>query len=90
MSMLNVTLPDGTIKEVPKGTTPLDVARSIGEGLARQTVAAYFGETLVDASLSRRWQHSPRAVSMPRERPVTVSVNILRKLPPGLSTSLTP
>ena len=50
MSMLNVTLPDGTVKEVPVGTTPLDVARSIGEGLARQTVAAYFGDDLVDAS----------------------------------------
>ena len=50
MSMLNVTLPDGTVKEVSAGTTPLDVARSIGEGLARQTVAAYLGDELVDAS----------------------------------------
>ena len=50
MSMLNVTLPDGTIKEVAAGTTPHDVARSIGEGLARQTVAAYVDDTLVDAS----------------------------------------
>ena len=50
MSMLKVTLPDGAVKEVAPGTTPLDVARSIGEGLARQTVAAYFGDTLVDAS----------------------------------------
>ncbi len=50
MSMLNVTLPDGTVKAVVPGVTPLDVARSIGEGLARQTVAAYLGETLVDAS----------------------------------------
>ena len=49
MSMLKVTLPDGTIKEVDSGTTPLDVARSIGEGLARQTVAAYFGDDLVDS-----------------------------------------
>ena len=49
MSMLNVTLPDGTVKEVSAGTTPLDVARSIGGGLARQTVAAYLGDDLVDA-----------------------------------------
>ncbi len=33
MSMLNVTLPDGTVKEVAAGTTPLDVAKSIGEAL---------------------------------------------------------
>lgn len=50
MSMLNVTLPDGTVKEVVPGTTPLDIARSIGEGLARQTVAAYLGEARVDAA----------------------------------------
>jgi threonyl-tRNA synthetase len=50
MSMLSVTLPDGTVKEVVAGTTPHDIARSIGEGLARQTVAAYVDGTLVDAS----------------------------------------
>jgi threonyl-tRNA synthetase len=52
MSMLNVTLPDGAVKEVAAGTTPLDVARSIGEGLARQTVAAFLGDTLVDVTTS--------------------------------------
>jgi len=50
MSQINVTLPDGTVKEVESGATPMDVARSIGEGLARQTVAAFLGDTLVDAT----------------------------------------
>ena len=50
MSQLKVTLPDGTVKDVAPGTTPLDVARSIGEGLARQTVAAYLGDERVDAA----------------------------------------
>ncbi len=50
MSMVKVTLPDGAIKEIDQGTTPLDVARSIGEGLARQTVAAYLDDQLTDAT----------------------------------------
>ncbi|MEJ2520529.1 MAG: threonine--tRNA ligase [Desulfuromonadales bacterium] len=50
MSMLKVTLPDGTVKDVAPQTTPMDVARSIGEGLARQTIAAYFDDQLVDAT----------------------------------------
>ena len=40
MSMLTITLPDGSAREVARGTTPLQIARSIGERLARQTVAA--------------------------------------------------
>jgi threonyl-tRNA synthetase len=48
MSMLQIELPDGSIKEVSIGTTPLDVARSIGEGLAKQSVAARFNGELFD------------------------------------------
>ncbi|MBZ5532219.1 MAG: threonine--tRNA ligase [Acidobacteriia bacterium] len=33
-TMIQVTLPDGSKKEVPKGTTPLDIAKSIGTRLA--------------------------------------------------------
>jgi len=29
MEQIHITLPDGSVKEVPKGTTPADVARSI-------------------------------------------------------------
>ncbi|GHV36236.1 threonine--tRNA ligase [Bacteroidia bacterium] len=38
--MLNITLPDGSIKQYPKGTTPMDIAKSISEGLARNVLAA--------------------------------------------------
>ena len=50
MTILNVKLPDGSNKKVPFGTTPLEVARDIGEGLARNTVAAYLDEEMVDAT----------------------------------------
>jgi threonyl-tRNA synthetase len=37
---VSVTLPDGTVKEYPDGTTALQVAESISKGLARVAVAA--------------------------------------------------
>ena len=38
--MINITLPDGSVREVAKGTTALEVATSISEGLARNVLAA--------------------------------------------------
>lgn len=48
MSQVQIELPDGSKKEFSAGSTPLDVARSIGEGLARQAVAARVDGRLVD------------------------------------------
>ena len=39
-SMINITLPDGTVKKLAKGSTSMDVAKSISEGLARNVLAA--------------------------------------------------
>ncbi|MDT8440828.1 MAG: threonine--tRNA ligase [Desulfuromonadales bacterium] len=49
MPKITIRLPDGSEKQVEPGTTPLQIARSIGEGLARQTVAARVDDRLVDA-----------------------------------------
>src|SRR5208283_1286132 len=40
MSEIQVTLPDGSIKSVPQGTAPLDIARSISTRLADDAVVA--------------------------------------------------
>jgi threonyl-tRNA synthetase len=48
MSQVRIELPDGSKKEFSAVSTPLDVARSIGEGLARQAVAARVDGRLVD------------------------------------------
>src|SRR5258707_11370827 len=40
MEQIHITLPDGSIKDVPKGTTPADVARSISPGLADAALVA--------------------------------------------------
>ncbi len=38
--MLKITLPDGSMREVAVGTTPADIAASIGPGLAKAAIAA--------------------------------------------------
>ena len=48
--MINITLPDGSIKPFDKPTTGVEVARSISEGLARETVAMEIDGRLVDAT----------------------------------------
>ena len=45
---IRVTLPDGSTRDVPKGSTVLDVARSIGPRLAKDTVAGEVDGRLVD------------------------------------------
>ena len=37
--MLSITLPDGSKKDLPKGSTGLDLAKTIGPGLAKSAVA---------------------------------------------------
>jgi len=39
-AMFKITLPDGSVKEMPEGSTPADVAAAIGPGLARAALAA--------------------------------------------------
>jgi threonyl-tRNA synthetase len=49
--MINVTLPDGSIKQYEKGTSAIEVAKSISEGLARNVLAAKIDGKVVDAIL---------------------------------------
>ncbi len=46
--MIKITLPDGTVKEYAKGSTAMDVAKSISEGLARNVISAKFNDTTVE------------------------------------------
>ncbi len=47
--MIQITLPDGSVREVEKGTSSLDIAKSISEGLARNVLAAKVNDEVVDA-----------------------------------------
>lgn len=74
MADLQIELPDGSLKQVESGTTPHDIALSIGEGLARQSLAARFNDELIDLSrpldtsgkLALITQNSPEALDIIR------------------------
>ncbi|MBL7724907.1 MAG: threonine--tRNA ligase [Chitinophagaceae bacterium] len=48
--MINITLPDGAVRQYEKGVSALDVAKSISEGLARKVLAASVNGQVCDAS----------------------------------------
>ena len=49
-TMINITLPDGSVRTYEAGTTALQVAQSISEGLARNVLAAKVNGEVVDAT----------------------------------------
>ena len=46
--MINITLPDGSIKKVKKGTSAIDIAMEISEGLARNVLSASVNNEIWD------------------------------------------
>ncbi len=50
--MIKITLPDGSVKEYANGSTPMDVAKSISEGLARNVLSAKFNDVVVESTTS--------------------------------------
>jgi len=48
--MINITFPDGAVRQYEKGTTALDIAKSISEGLARKVLAANVNGRVWDAT----------------------------------------
>ena len=48
--MINITFPDGAVRQYEKGVTAMDIAKSISEGLARKIIAAGVNGQVWDAS----------------------------------------
>src|SRR3954469_21754354 len=48
--MIKITLPDGSVREYEKGTTSMQVAQSISEGLARNVLASKVNGQVWDAT----------------------------------------
>ena len=48
--MIKITLPDGSIKKVESGSSALDIAMSISEGLARNVLSANVNGEVWDAN----------------------------------------
>ncbi len=50
MSNINITLPDGSVRQYDKGITSMDIAKSISEGLARNVLSANVNGEVWDAN----------------------------------------
>lgn len=48
--MIKITLPDGSVREFNSGATPMDVAKNISEGFARNVISANFNGTTVETT----------------------------------------
>jgi threonyl-tRNA synthetase len=48
--MIKITLPDGSIREMENNSTPMDVAKSISEGFARNVISANFNNETVETT----------------------------------------
>ena len=48
--MINISLPDGSVRQYESGVTPMDVALSISEGLARNVISAIVNDKQVETT----------------------------------------
>ena len=49
-NMINIQFPDGAVRQYEAGISPMAIARSISEGLARKVIAASINGVVSDAS----------------------------------------
>ena len=47
--MINITFPDNSVRQFEAGVTPLDIAKSLSEGLARNVLSAKVNDMMWDA-----------------------------------------
>lgn len=50
--MINITFPDKTVRQYESGVTPMEIAKSISEGLARNVLSAKVNDKMWDATRS--------------------------------------
>ena len=98
---MNVTLPDGSVLELPDGATALDAARAIGPKLAEQAVLARVnGEPrdlrlpLPDGAslqlLTTRDRDDPDALYVLRHSAAHLLAEAVRRLHPGVKVAIGP
>jgi threonyl-tRNA synthetase len=97
-SMINVTLPDGTVLEMPQGSTLGDVAAAIGPGLAKAAAAGEVdGETVDlmhaldhDVAIRLFTDRDPEALSVLRHSAAHILATAVRELRPGAEIGFGP
>ena len=98
MTALRLTLPDGSAREVPAGTTPRQVAEGIGPGLARAALVARVDGALWDldrplerdAPFAILTERDPDALEVLRHSAAHVLATAVRELFPGAGIGFGP
>ena len=104
--MLQIQLPDGSVKEFPDNYTAIDVAKTIGERLANATLAAEVNGTVVDAmrpveqvsnlppgtpiALKLITNKDPKALAVMRHSAAHVMARAVMRLFPGVGLAFGP
>jgi threonyl-tRNA synthetase len=98
MSNISITLPDGSVREVPRGTTSREVAQGIGAGLARAALAARVNGQVwdlerpieSDASLAIITDKDPAALELLRHSSAHIMATAVRELFPSAGIGFGP
>ncbi len=95
---IRITLPDGDVLQLPRGSTPRDVAASLGPGLAKAAVAAVVeGQTVGlqtplegDVALRILTEKDKEALAVLRHSAAHVLATAVRELRPGAGIGFGP
>ncbi len=95
---IQVTLPDGAVLRVPRGTTVGEIARRIGAGLGRAALAGKIDGAIVDlcrpveanAAIEIVTPKSPEAVEVYRHSTAHLTANAVKRLFPGVRIGIGP
>ena len=90
MSVVRLTLPDGTVRELPAGTTGRELAQAIGPGLARAALAIRVDDQLwdldrpieADAAVAIVTEKDPDALPLLRHSAAHVLATAVREIFP--------
>lgn len=98
MSMINVSLPDGSKRELSAGSTVADLAASIGAGLAKAALAGQVNGELVDlsaplvdgATVAIITEKSPEALEIIRHSTSHLMAQAVKELFPATKVTIGP
>ena len=98
MADLTLTLPDGSTRNLPAGSTALDAARSIAERLAKKALAAKLNGQVVDlsrvlaesGSFEVILEGSPEGLDIVRHSTAHIMASVVQKLFPGTKVTIGP
>jgi len=98
MASINITLPDGSVRELPAGASVFDLAASIGAGLAKAALAGKVNGELVDlaaplcdgAQVEIITEKSPEALEIIRHSASHLMAQAVKELFPQAKVTIGP